>query len=68
MEKPGLAPRSVTGHADAMTSPPQENRFRTLPEPVRPEDRTEMVDTTVLPPLDDQAEDRAQMLRLAGGV
>ena len=43
-------------------------RFRHLPEPVRPEDTVETVDVGSPPPAEDEAEERARMLRLAGGV
>jgi hypothetical protein len=42
------------------------DRFRLLPDPVRPEDTVEMVDTTSLPPRE-PAEERDRMLREAGG-
>jgi hypothetical protein len=50
-----------------MTGPDTEDpgRFRVLPDPVRPEDTVEMVDTTTLPPRD-PAEERDRLLREAG--
>jgi hypothetical protein len=51
-----------------MTHPPEENRFRHLPEQVRPEDFVETVDTGQLPPRDEETEERERLLRQAGGV
>jgi hypothetical protein len=50
-----------------MTAPedPRE-RFRTLPEPVRPEDAVETLDTAVRP-LRDEGDERDALLREAGG-
>ena len=42
-------------------------RFRTLPEPVRPEDLVETTDTSEHPVRDD-GEDRDRLLREAGGA
>ena len=41
-------------------------RFRHLPEPIRPEDTVETVDAGSPVPEEDEAEERARMLRLAG--
>ena len=51
-----------------MTTPDSDDRerFRVLPDPVRPEETVEMVDTASLP-LPNPAEDRDRMLREAGG-
>ena len=38
-----------------MTTPAEKNRFRTLPEPVRPEDMVETVDVSSLPGRDEEA-------------
>jgi hypothetical protein len=51
-----------------MTSADDRERFRHLPEPVRPEDSVETVDAGSPHPAEDEAEERARMLRLAGGV
>ncbi len=51
-----------------MTRPPEENRFQHLPEPVRPEDYVETVDTGQVPPRDEETEERERLLRQAGGV
>ncbi|MGY1740011.1 MULTISPECIES: hypothetical protein [unclassified Blastococcus] len=51
-----------------MTDPEDPRaRFRTLPEPVSPEDTVESLDTSTLPE-SDESEDRARMLREAGGA
>ncbi len=50
-----------------MTTPEDARaRFRSLPEPVAPEDAVESLDTSALP-LPDEGQDRDQMLRRAGG-
>jgi hypothetical protein len=51
-----------------MSLPADENRFRTLPEPVRPEDAVETVDVSSLPARDDETEERERFLRSAGGI
>jgi hypothetical protein len=51
-----------------MTDRENRERFRSLPEPVRPEDTVEIVDAGSAHPLEDETEERARMLRLAGGV
>ena len=50
-----------------MTDGPDRERFRRLPEAVRPQDMVETVDTTVPPARESDTEDRDRMLRLAGG-
>jgi hypothetical protein len=50
-----------------VTDAENRERFRALPEPVRPEDTLESVDVTAVPSLSDEHEDRARMLREAGG-
>ncbi len=50
-----------------MTERDDRERFRALPEPVLPQDTVETVDVASLPPLSDEHEDRARMLREAGG-
>ncbi|WP_369252524.1 hypothetical protein [Geodermatophilus amargosae] len=51
-----------------MTAPedPRE-RFRTLPEPVRPEDAVETVDAEAARPVDTEGDERDRLLREAGG-
>ncbi len=51
-----------------MTAPedPRE-RFRTLPEPVRPDDAVETVDATPPPPGTTESDERDRLLREAGG-
>jgi hypothetical protein len=51
-----------------MTDRDDRERFRVLPEPVLLEDTVETVDVATSPPLSDEHEDRARMLRLAGGA
>lgn len=55
-------------HPVRMSEKADENRFRTLPEPVRPEDMVETVDVASLPARDEETEQREQFLRTAGGV
>jgi len=43
-------------------------RFRRLPEPVRPEDLVETVDTAERPVRDAETEERERFLRSAGGI
>jgi len=43
-------------------------RFRTLPEPVRPEDLVETVDVSSTPLRDEEGEDRDRLARQAGGA
>ena len=50
-----------------MTHPPEENRFRHLPEPVGPEDLVETVDTGQFPVRDEETEVRERFLREPGG-
>ena len=52
----------------AMSAEDDRERFRHLPEPIRPEDTVETVDAGSPVPEEDEAEERARMLRLAGGV
>ena len=54
--------------AGRMAHPPEENRYRHLPEPVLPDDTVETVDAGSAHPVEDESEERARMLRLAGGV
>ncbi|SEO58719.1 hypothetical protein [Trujillonella endophytica] len=50
-----------------MTAPEDaRTRFRSLPEPVRPEDTVESLDTSTLP-VPDEGDDRDQLLRHVGG-
>jgi hypothetical protein len=51
-----------------MTQPAEENRFQHLPEPVRPEDYVETVDTGQVAVRDEETEERERLLRQAGGV
>ena len=53
-------------HAERMTPPAEENRFRHLPEPVLPEDLVETVDTGQRPVRDEETEERERFLRQAG--
>jgi hypothetical protein len=50
-----------------MTERDDRERFRVLPEPVLPEDTVETVDVGAPHPLSDEHEERARMLREAGG-
>ncbi len=50
-----------------MTDRDERERFRALPEPVLPEDTVETVDVRSTPPLSDEHEEWARMLREAGG-
>lgn len=50
-----------------MTDAENRERFRALPEPVLPEGTVETVDVRTVRPLSDEHEDRARMLREAGG-
>jgi hypothetical protein len=50
-----------------MTRQDDRERFRRLPEPVRPEDLVETVDTAEHP-VPDGREDRDRLLREAGGA
>jgi hypothetical protein len=47
---------------------PEPNRYRSLPEPVQPEDLVETVDVSEHHTIDTEAEERARFLRTAGGV
>jgi len=49
-----------------MTAPDDRERFRHLPEPVRPEDAVETVDASARP-VPDGNEERDRLLREAGG-
>jgi len=51
-----------------MSEPDDRQRFRRLPEPVRPEDAVETVDVDTARPTEDEAEERARFLRDAGGA
>jgi hypothetical protein len=61
---PAGRPRAEAEH---VTDAEKRNRFSALPEPVRPEDTVESVDVSAVRPLSDEHEDRARMLREAGG-
>ncbi len=51
-----------------MTAPEDpRDRFRTLPEPVRPDDAVETVDATTARPVETESDERARFLREAGG-
>jgi hypothetical protein len=50
-----------------MSSGDERERFRTLPEPVRPEDAVETVDADSPRQGENESEERARMLREAGG-
>jgi hypothetical protein len=50
-----------------MSTGDERERFRTLPEPVRPEDAVETVDVDSPRASEDEGEERARMLREAGG-
>lgn len=51
-----------------MTGPEDPRaRFRSLPEPVAPEDTVETLDTSVLPGPDDDGDERERMLRTSAG-
>jgi hypothetical protein len=45
----------------------EDNRFRQLPEPVRPEDMVGTVDVASRPARDEETEERERFLRSAGG-
>ena len=49
-------------------TPRDDQRFRQLPEPVRPEDLVESVDVTDPPPGETESQERDRMLREAGGA
>jgi hypothetical protein len=51
-----------------MSQPVDENRFRTLPEPVRAEDLVETVDVREQHALDTETQERDRLLRQAGGL
>jgi hypothetical protein len=48
-------------------TPRDDERFRHLPEPVRPEDTVETVDVAERPGGETEAQERDRMLREAGG-
>ncbi len=51
-----------------MTAPEDPRaRFRTLPEPVGPEDTIETVDATAARPVTTESDERDALLRRAGG-
>ena len=50
-----------------MTDPEDRERFHHLPEPALPQDTVETVDVSSPHPLPDEHEERARMLREAGG-
>jgi hypothetical protein len=51
-----------------MTDRDDRARFRALPEPVLPEDTVETVAVGFPHPVEDESEERARMLRQAGGL
>ena len=51
-----------------MSERPDDKRFQSLPEPVRPEDLVETVDVSSLPTQDEETEERERFLRSAGGM
>ncbi|WP_448624585.1 hypothetical protein [Geodermatophilus sp. URMC 64] len=51
-----------------MSHQADKNRFRQLPEPVRPEDMVETVDVSARPERDEETEERERLLRSAGGI
>jgi hypothetical protein len=62
-----LSPHRPGADAGRVTDPEDRERFRHLPEPVLPQDTVETVDASPAHPLADEHEDRARMLREAGG-
>jgi hypothetical protein len=50
-----------------MTQPEEPSRYRHLPESVRPEDAVETVDVSGPRPVENEDDERARMLRSAGG-
>jgi len=50
-----------------MSQPAGGDRFRHLPEPVRPEDTVEVVDVADHAPGETESQERDRMLREAGG-
>ena len=63
-----LVPGDAGDDTGRMAQPAERNRFRHLPESVRPEDVVETVDTTQTPPRDEDTEERDRLLRHAGGL
>jgi hypothetical protein len=51
-----------------VTQPEKPNRYRSLPEPVPPEDFVETVDVSERHEVETDSEERARFLRSAGGV
>src|SRR4051794_41523444 len=51
-----------------MSQPADAKRFRSLPEPVRPDELVETVDVSSLPARDEETEDRERFLRSAGAT
>jgi hypothetical protein len=51
-----------------MSQPSDENRFRHLPDPVRPEDLVETVDVSEHHESDTETQERERLLRQAGGL
>ena len=62
-----LRPHAPARMVHGMADPDERERFRHLPEPVLPEDSVEMVDAEARHPVSDEHEERARMLREAGG-
>jgi hypothetical protein len=57
-----------TAHAVAVTAPEEPSHYRTLPEPVRPEDLVETVDVGEHHEIDSESEERSRLLRNAGAL
>jgi hypothetical protein len=64
----GLVPRPVWADAGPVPEPePEEpHRYRSLPEPVQPEDLVETVDVSEHHGWESESDERARMLRTAG--
>jgi hypothetical protein len=62
----GLVRHGPARHAAAMTAPDDREAYRRLPDPVRPEDVVETVDTSPAPARD-ASDEREVFLREAGG-
>jgi hypothetical protein len=50
-----------------VTQPEETARYRSLPEPVRPEELVETVDVSERHEVESEADERARFLRSAGG-
>ena len=64
---PLLSPYPPGDDAGSVTDRQDRERFHHLPEPVLPQDTVETVDVRAVHPSSDEHEDRARMLREAGG-